>query len=746
MKDELERIHALGEAGRIEELDALLAHEDWQVRRAAVEAVVALAFRDRDAMLGDIAERLLAALADESNAGLRNAAQEALTRLAPRCARQLIEAARDAETDVRILLAPVIGETGSAEAVPALVELAGSDDLNVATASVIGLGRSRRREALAPLLELATGENLWLTFPATEALGLLGDPAAVPALAARLPDPLMSAAARDALVAIGTPEAASAIAEHLFAPAPLRADLLEALVRIAESDWPPEVAARVRQQTIAAFRAHYNPSRFAELAELAAAGSLGGEAAVEALGWSGDPRALPVLLVDLNRPASEASASAGLAALLVDPDVASHVDAYSEHLTPTARVELARVLASAAPVEAASLVASLFADDDEEISAAAVDAALEAAARLRATRSADQARAAEVASRLVSELLATPAGARPAAVRLLCALVAAGRLDTGPLLVGIAPLFASPDPDARLAAVELAVGWATVTRSAREALLTALHDQDPAIRLRALEIARSVMAPELRAIYAAALTDEDPFVRRAAVSALAPYSDEETSRALHSALSDPVGLVAAEALSVLACREDAFGRSAVLNSSTSERAMLRCVAAERLASVPFPVARERALELAESDPDPEVRRAAVMGFVSAQADDVARVAALALADPHHAVRRAGLRLVSERDAELCALGIAGRVAPLADADPSEEVRGEALVALACCEPELALERLGAAALEPRLLPYVMRALERVAASDRPLLERYREREAPPRLSIPLDIVLSGIAP
>jgi hypothetical protein len=103
------------------------------------------------------------------------------------------------------------------------------------------------------------------------------------------------------------------------------------------------------------------------------------------------------------------------------------------------------------------------------------------------------------------------------------------------------------------------------------------------------------------------------------------------------------------------------------------------------------------------------------------------------------VRRAGLRVASE----LCGRGLVSRIAGLADADPSEQVRGEALLALASCEPALALERAGAASLEPALLPYVARALGRVAASSPALLERYRETEAPPRLAPVLDVVLSG---
>src|SRR5688500_14761631 len=114
MKHELDRIEALGETGSVDELTALLASEDWQVRRAAVGAVAARARRVGERLLPEIVDRLVAALRDESNAGLRNAAQEALVRLAPRCGPRLAEEARRSDDDTLILLAPVLGESGSA--------------------------------------------------------------------------------------------------------------------------------------------------------------------------------------------------------------------------------------------------------------------------------------------------------------------------------------------------------------------------------------------------------------------------------------------------------------------------------------------------------------------------------------------------------------------------------------------------------------------------------------------------------
>ena len=100
-----------------------------------------------------------------------------------------------APVDVQILVAPVLGESGAAEAVDLLVALSRSDDPNVAAAGVVGLGRLRRREAAEPLLAVLDAGDPWLTFAAVEALGVLGDERAVAPVAARMGDPLLASTA-----------------------------------------------------------------------------------------------------------------------------------------------------------------------------------------------------------------------------------------------------------------------------------------------------------------------------------------------------------------------------------------------------------------------------------------------------------------------------------------------------------------------------------------------------------------------
>jgi HEAT repeat protein len=736
MREDLTRIEALGVHGDVEELASWLGHEDWQLRRAAVDAMVLRAL-GADAEFRELAVgHLVQALYSDDNAGLRNAAQEALTRLAPRVPDRLVLEVRAAPTDVRILLAPVLGESGSVEAVRPLVELAHSDDANISTSAIIGLGRLRRREAVGPLLGILSAGNPWLAFPAVEALGVLGDPSAVEPLSARLDDPLLGATALEALVRIGGPEAARAIASRLFANGPMRADRLDALVRIAQDAWPGELGDLVRARVIDAFRRAYRPERFDEIAELAKVGSGRVEAALEALGWSGDPRALPVLLVALGRPAFQASASVGLAALFESPSVLAGLGSYTDHLPPAARLELARVLVTAWPVAAARIVAELLDDSDEEIARDAADVAADAAARLDSA-GADEAETHGTIDLLLARLEGVPISSRAAIVRLVTRLVAAAGIDPTDFVARADELAASADRDVALAGVELLTIWHGAGPRERKALDEAMRDGDPLVRSRAIEIAGAAGLPALRPLFVAALADEEPLVRRSAVAAIAAFHDDEATRALRTVVGDWHGLVAADALTAIASRGGKESEAALLGASHSSRALLRCVAAGALARLDSEAVRERVLEMAASDPEFEVRRAAVSAI--AGAPEAVEVAARAFDDAHPAVRRAGLRLAADAaDSRLC-----DRAAELADADESDDVRGEALVALAACSPEAAFERIGRAMLDPALAPYAVRALGRIAEQDPKRLRQYRDEAASPRAAFAVDALFLG---
>jgi len=732
MNDFLKRIETLGRDGSLDELAGWLAHDDWQVRRSAAEAFVARASSLPDESLGPIVRLLFDGVASEDNAGLRSASLEALTRFAPRITGHLLAELESGEEDVRVMLAPVVGETGCGEAVLALTGLARGANANVATAAIIGLGKTNCRDAVQPLIHILGGNDFWVVFPAIESLGVLGDPSAVAPLASRLDDELLGSTALAALVQIGDPRAAEAIAHRLFGGGPLRIDFVDALSRIATDSPTPVLAGAARASVIGAFRAHYDPDRFDELAELSQAGSWRTESALEALGWTGDARALPVLLVALGRPRVQASAAIGLATLLADRAVVAELQQFHDRLSTPIREELARALAASAPVEAAALLADLLTCDDDATVREAAALAGDLADRLPSCAMSDPVRVGQVVERLAGSIQIATREAMAPLARLASKMAAAVHLDSESVLQRGAELIRSPDVAARLAGAELVASMRGATELTRDVIASALRETDPFTRHRAIEIAAAWDPAQSRSLFDAAMDDEEPLVRRTALAALARFDDGSSTAALKKAQGDWHGLVAADALAALAGRQDGCSVPELLAASRSGRALLRCVAIECLARLDEEPAGDRVLEAARSDPDFEVRRAAV---AAVHGRPCARsVAAVALEDSHHVVRHAAVRLAGQiGDPEF-----ASRLVDLAESDDSDAVRGESIAALASIKPEEALDRIGPALLAPSLAPYAVRALEIIGDRHIELLRSYRDGGAAPRTVSAID--------
>ncbi len=161
----------------VEIAGARLGDPSEVVRAAAVDALAALG-------RGEVA-RIAAALADPAQR-VRVTAASALGRIGPSAATVLARAAEAA--DLRdaawcAAIARALGETGSPEAVPALVRLAASP---CAPASAAALGRIGTRDATAALVDLLRRPALSGRAEAIEALGALEADGAGPALVTEL--------------------------------------------------------------------------------------------------------------------------------------------------------------------------------------------------------------------------------------------------------------------------------------------------------------------------------------------------------------------------------------------------------------------------------------------------------------------------------------------------------------------------------------------------------------------------------
>jgi HEAT repeat protein len=164
------------------------------------------------------------------------------------------------------------------------------------------------------------------------------------------------------------------------------------------------------------------------------------------------------------------------------------------------------------------------------------------------------------------------------------------------------------------------------------------------------------------------------------------------------------------------------------------------VAAERLAASSSRDDRAHAATRALEDVEAEVRRAAVAAFAGHPSPEARRVLDGAIRDPHRSVRAAAMRLASA----LGGADVVELVRRTAEADRADDVRGEALVALAAMEPAGALSLVSRAFFEPALAPYAVRALERIAERDPEALRQFHDA-APPRVAFVADVFLAGQA-
>ena len=199
----------------IEEHSQRLAALEALPEGAAREALILAALEDESAVVRERAIRLAARyiepqvlgelVADQVNAIRRNAAISALERQGPYAVPHLRTMLASLEVDVVMFALQMLSRIGDPLAVHGVVPLVRHADPNVAQCAIEALGELRHREAVPTLLELLASD-LWLQLAAIDALGKIGDPAAVDSLVALIPDSIVAEPAVIALQRIAAPE------------------------------------------------------------------------------------------------------------------------------------------------------------------------------------------------------------------------------------------------------------------------------------------------------------------------------------------------------------------------------------------------------------------------------------------------------------------------------------------------------------------------------------------------------------
>ena len=146
--------------------------------------------------------------------------------------RALVRLMDDADADLRIQAALALGSQRHPEATDALLRALDDADPNVRFHAIESLGKLASPSAIDKLAAIAVSRDFYLAFPAIEALVRINDPVIAPKIAALLGDPMLSAAAAEALGHIGDEDAIAPLVDALAQPATSVDAVVEALTRI----------------------------------------------------------------------------------------------------------------------------------------------------------------------------------------------------------------------------------------------------------------------------------------------------------------------------------------------------------------------------------------------------------------------------------------------------------------------------------------------------------------------------------
>ncbi|MGB7924081.1 MAG: HEAT repeat domain-containing protein, partial [Pyrinomonadaceae bacterium] len=499
-------------------------------------------------------DELIAAVGDKTHAGRRAAAIVALEGIgAPVLSRLAAELGR-APASARIALAGVVGSVGGVEAVRLLAPLAQDADINVATAAMAALGRTRHLEARRTLLNYLDVEDDWLRFAAVGALGELGDERAIDPLERLLEEPLMQEAAAAALVELATVSAGDALARHLRAlDGTLRPVILAALVSLSDEERahvPRAISEKMRQRAQHAFRETADDATFGDIMRMTSTGDPErARVGLTALGWMGAPRAVAILSGALGDPALSRTARRALADLTHSPQaLGAMLEVESILISPAEIAAAISNTRSLATLEAAARL-SVEATDSETLEASI--AALAAGRHWLRERRSELLRDGE-AARLGDSLRNLLRSAHNRALLEIAETLGLLASALPPNLTeAIADQLSASDDEDYILARLVFLDSVDPLRAAEEAARAQRH-RSALVRMSALEILSWRAASKEAFSLSSHLTDESAGVRRAATRAMRRgLATTENMRALLAAGADEDIWVRAEAIITL---------------------------------------------------------------------------------------------------------------------------------------------------------------------------------------------------
>lgn len=209
----LQSLYQWDGAERLELIFLSLGDVSWRIRKEAINLFLALP----DA--SSLAERIIALLYDEENAGLRNAAAEILVKLNSSVLPILMKAAASPDHDVRKFILDILGDIGDPCATPLLLNLLQNDaETNVRAAAAENLGKIGAVTAVPHMVNALSEPDLLVQFSLLDALGRIGCTVPVARLVALGENRLLRKPLFDVLGRIGDETALSPLLTGLLDP------------------------------------------------------------------------------------------------------------------------------------------------------------------------------------------------------------------------------------------------------------------------------------------------------------------------------------------------------------------------------------------------------------------------------------------------------------------------------------------------------------------------------------------------
>src|SRR6266550_2250911 len=507
------------DAGDFPLMFELLGDKDWRVRKTIVDGFV------RDPR-GEVIERLLDALGDSENAGRRNSATEALVRIGEATVPAIVRRLRShPEADVRLSLVNLLGDLRSEEGFEVLRETLGNeDDVNVASSIISSLGKFRDATAIPALLRVLQRDDVWLKFHAIEALGEISDRTALPAILPLYAEKSLRKPVLEAIGKIGDVGTVNFLLRIIADEEKLNLTALRALVRIAEASRPRIVEKNERERIQRNFRAAFPKEKVDSLIEQVQSTSKRDVRSfvLKFLGWSGDERAIPVLLSFLDQPETAEVAAQALidfGPLAISPILDALQNAQEDEVI----VLLLRVINAVGSAESIGAVLPFLDHGNAMIRRLAI----ETLGELMHPSPIDY---------LLAKLDDPDVGAQQAAVNAATAVVSAFPEIKADVLSKIRRLLQSKSGPAKLNSLSIYVN--IQGEGYPDELLLASKDSDPTIRQKAISLMGKFGEERFADQLVLSLADESPAVRLAAINAVVKLRPEKGVKPLVSSLED----------------------------------------------------------------------------------------------------------------------------------------------------------------------------------------------------------------